>query len=159
MRFSIRKATFSDANEIAVNWKEMMAFHYPYNPRANVLKKDARARYVRFLKKNMKSTKAAVFVAIAEGKILGHAMVEKKKLPPIYELDTEAYVDELYIRKPYRGKGIGTRLLSECEEWARGMKCDYLGLSSHVKNKNAIGVYRDFGLFEHHFKMIKFLNP
>ena len=43
-----------------------------------------------------------------------------EKIPnPAAETECYAYITNFYVREQYRGKGIGTRLLSEALSWAR----------------------------------------
>jgi len=41
-----------------------------------------------------------------------------------------AFVDEIVIRSDLRGKGIGTTLMSEFEDWAKAQSCCLIGLAT-----------------------------
>jgi ribosomal-protein-alanine N-acetyltransferase len=85
-------------------------------------------------------------------------MVQVNKVPPIYLHDKEAYVCEIIVEDDYRGKGIGTSLLEEVEAWARKKKMYSIGLTVHIANPEALSVYSEFGLKEHHLKMAKIVK-
>ncbi|MCX6767937.1 MAG: GNAT family N-acetyltransferase [Candidatus Micrarchaeota archaeon] len=156
--FSIRRAERGDSAEIAGNWTALMGQNRRFNPRLLALKPDSLAVYKKFLEKQFSSKKARVFVAEADGKVIGHVMVSVKKLPPVYAIDTEAYVDELFVKERFRGKGVGTALLREAEKWAKQMGLREFSLATNVKNTRAQKVYRDFGFGGLNLKLVKFLG-
>ena len=158
MEFWIRKATLRDMNAVVENWIALMETHYSYSLDIYRVKRNYVAIYKRFLKKQIASEKSAVFVAEAKGGIVGHAMVEKKKLPKVYLTDKEAYVGELFVRKPFRGNRIGTALLEQAEKWAKENKLSQFSLTSDVRNRRALRTYRKFGLIAHQFKLTKKLR-
>ncbi len=183
MKINIRKAKTSDMPAIIENWLGLMDQNKAFNPEAFRRKPNHLEIYKRFLLKQIKGRISAVYVAeeigtatsnsrgsvfhVAEGigaatgnaggsgKIIGHIMLEIKKIPPIYEIDREAYVDELFVKDGFRGKGIGTSLLKEAEAWARRKGLRQLGLLANVKNDRARKVYAKFGLGELMLKMAK----
>lgn len=157
----IRKATLKDVPQLIRQWKALEAYHvkhhgygrgiFEYSPNRMAL-------YLKYLKKQMRRRNAAVFVAEVGGRIAGHIMVEIQKLPPIFVHDKNAYVCDIVVDSQYRGKGIGTALLEEAEEWAGKKKMYSIALMVHTANKNAFSVYRKFGFKEHHFKMAKIIK-
>lgn len=58
-----------------------------------------------------------------------------------------AHLSVLAVDKPAEGRGVGSALLSACEEWARARGSDRLTLSALVTNARARGLYerRGFG--------------
>jgi GNAT superfamily N-acetyltransferase len=56
-----------------------------------------------------------------------------------------AFIDELFIREGYRGKGIGTRALAFLKENARVMGVKALRLEVERKNADALQLYRKAG--------------
>jgi RimJ/RimL family protein N-acetyltransferase len=51
----------------------------------------------------------------------------------------------LGVRQPYYRQGIGTRLLTACEEWARAQRLQRLELSVMAHNFPALALYRKTG--------------
>ena len=56
-----------------------------------------------------------------------------------------AYIDELFIKEAYRGKGIGTRALEFLKDTARALGVTALRLEVERKNVNAQRLYRKAG--------------
>ncbi len=167
----IRKAKESDMPAIIGNWISLMAQNYKFNPEANKHRREYVQVYERFLLKQIRGRISTVLVAEAasaaegnpqekamgDGEIIGHIMLEIKKIPPVYEIEREGYVDELFVKEGFRGKKIGTMLLKEGESWARKKGMRQFGLMANVKNTRARQVYLKFGLADLTTKMIKLL--
>lgn len=56
-----------------------------------------------------------------------------------------AFVDELFVKKEHRGKGIGTRALEFLKETARTMGVNALRLEVERKNADALQLYKKAG--------------
>lgn len=154
----VRKATLKDIPRIAQLWKALVAYHtkhHGYGKGIFKYREGKEALHLKYLKKQIRGRNSVVFVAEAGGKVTGYIMVEVQKLPPIYLHDKNAYVCDLVVDSQYRGKGIGTALLEEAEEWARKKKMYSISLMVHTANDNALALYRNFGFRGHHLKMAK----
>lgn len=55
------------------------------------------------------------------------------------------YMDDLYIKEKYRGKGIGTLLINEVIKYAEKEKCDRLRWQVSQWNEHAISFYKSLG--------------
>ncbi len=65
----------------------------------------------------------------------------------------DAFIDELYVRKSHRGRGIGTRALETAQEAAAGLRVNALHLEVGRDNTAALRLYRRWG-FEEHDRML-----
>ncbi|MFC2154594.1 GNAT family N-acetyltransferase [Candidatus Altiarchaeota archaeon] len=153
----IRKATVKDIKEIVPLWIDLLDFHKKFSKRMYRFKKNYVEIYKKFLDKCLRARNAQVFVAEKDGKVIGHCIVRIKDIPPIYEVDREAWVDEIVVKKEFRGKGAGKKLLAASEQWAKERGLKELSLTVHSKNKKAIESYTKNGLHQHHIKMSKWL--
>lgn len=61
----------------------------------------------------------------------------------------DAFIDEIYIREPSRGQGIGTHALSFAEERCRALGVRALHLEVERANSGAYNVYRRVGFVDH----------
>ncbi|MFA5045776.1 MAG: GNAT family N-acetyltransferase [Paludibacter sp.] len=55
------------------------------------------------------------------------------------------YMDDLYVRPAYRGKGVGTLLINEVIAFAKAENCKKLHWQVSGWNKPAIGFYESLG--------------
>lgn len=72
----------------------------------------------------------------------------------------DAMLDELYLREPYRGQGLGPPALQFAEQLCREQGLCVLLLEVERKNARALGVYRQAGYVERdRHLMAKWLQP
>lgn len=156
---AIRRARPPDMPKIIRLWKALMHHHRRFGHGRGIFeyRKDAPALYGKFLARQLRRRNAAVFVAEAGGRIVGHVMVESKKVPPVYVHSSEAYVDEIMVEKRWRRRGIGKSLLAKAAAWARGKKLYSIALNVHARNAEATAAYEKSGFAGHHIKMAKVL--
>lgn len=55
------------------------------------------------------------------------------------------YMDDLYVRADYRGKGVGTLLINKVIDYAKETKCHILSWQVSYWNKPAIDFYKNLG--------------
>jgi len=61
----------------------------------------------------------------------------------------DAFIDEVYIRAEYRGRGIGSQTISFAEEECRTLGVRALHLEVERENTNAQRLYRKVGFIDH----------
>ncbi|MDT7542235.1 MAG: hypothetical protein QOE33_2139 [Acidobacteriota bacterium] len=72
----------------------------------------------------------------------------------------DAFVDELFLREEFRGRGIGTRALTVAEETCRAGNVRALHLEVERANTGAQGVYRRAGFKDHdRYLLTKWIEP
>jgi RimJ/RimL family protein N-acetyltransferase len=95
----------------------------------------------RYLRAVRRSPHAAVFVADAGGRIVGRLSLARDSHP------ASPHVADLglMVAAPYRGRGVGRRLLDEAVAWAREVGIAKLELHVFPHNEPAIRLYERFG--------------
>ncbi|HZR92739.1 MAG TPA: GNAT family N-acetyltransferase [Gaiellaceae bacterium] len=95
----------------------------------------------RYLKALRRYADAAVFVAEAEGRIVGRLSVARDPHP------ASAHVADLglMVAADYRRRGVGRALLAAAVEWARTSGVAKLELHVFPHNAPAIALYESFG--------------
>lgn len=76
---------------------------------------------------------------------VGIARADILEQDPIFRLRPEnrcGYVDQMYVRADYRGKGIGRQLLEQCERWFKEQGLTHCLLHAAPK---ALSFYADQG--------------
>jgi ribosomal protein S18 acetylase RimI-like enzyme len=72
--------------------------------------------------------------------------------------ELEATLLNQYVAKPYRGQGLGRRLLETAEEWAQGQGLPRISLSVGVRNTIGQRLYESFGYQAETLRMTKKLG-
>ncbi|MGG3280052.1 N-acetyltransferase family protein [Paenibacillus solani] len=81
-----------------------------------------------FLQEALSGDRWFIWVAEAEGRIISHIYIELiTKVPrPGKKTSPFAYMTNVYTSPIHRGKGIGSRLLKELEEWSKTNKYEFI---------------------------------
>jgi GNAT superfamily N-acetyltransferase len=98
--------------------------------------------------------KAAIFVAEDNGNLIGYiyGRVEKK---PKMVLDMIGTIEDYFVEKPYRGKGISKKLWKRMMKWFREKKCSRLDIQTYPRNKHALDIYHKEGFIDKVIVMTK----
>jgi ribosomal protein S18 acetylase RimI-like enzyme len=98
-----------------------------------------------------------VFLILLANEVAGYAVLTFG-----YSLEfhgRDAFVDELYLRDEYRGRGIGKRALQFLTEVCAAEGVEALHLEVERSNTSAQAVYRKFGFKDHdRYLMTKWLK-
>lgn len=93
----------------------------------------------------------AVFLAEVDGEIAGYVSVLARV--PYEDLDDPpgeyAYVWDLYVHAPFRGRGIARALLARAEAHARAHGASELRINALARNTPARELYRSCGFAPH----------
>ena len=91
----------------------------------------------------------AVFLAVEEGVPAGfaqcqlrHDYVEGTSHSPV------GYLEGIYVREQFRGRGVARALLSACEGWAAGQGCLEFASDCELDNGGSIAFHRGAGFTE-----------
>ncbi|MGC8558386.1 MAG: GNAT family N-acetyltransferase [Nitrososphaeria archaeon] len=90
---------------------------------------------------------AAVFAARMDGTLVGYAIV-------VIEGDVADFWD-LVVKKEYRRMGIGSSLIAEVENFAKGRGCRAIKLDVNIKNEAAVELYENLGYRKVSIMMMK----
>ncbi|MCX6771310.1 MAG: GNAT family N-acetyltransferase [Candidatus Micrarchaeota archaeon] len=154
MGFCIRKAQKVDVPAIIREWEWLQRESRAYSP-ALQLKPNFKTIYRKYLAKRLKARNALVLVATKKDRVVGHAVANLMGVFAVFVIDKEAYVEELFVERPYRRKGIGTKLLAAVQAWAKRKGVRQLSIMTNTENTRARGVYTNFRMKEFLVKLIK----
>jgi len=130
----IRRARAGDASGIAALCGQL---GYPVSAR------EMTAR----LKQVLRQKNGACFVAEARGRdVIGWVHVSFR---PLLEVDRRAEIDGIIVDENARSTGVGARLLTEAEKWAKRMGCKGVSLRSNIIRDKAHEFYIRQG-YEHY---------
>jgi GNAT superfamily N-acetyltransferase len=102
--------------------------------------------YFKWMVARCRKYSGQIFVAEDNGKAVGFAAVfGRVKYPTPDDSYDYAFISDLVVREPYRGKGLGHMLLSRAEEYARELGISRLQLEVTYDNNKARKLYSSFG--------------
>jgi ribosomal protein S18 acetylase RimI-like enzyme len=88
-----------------------------------------------------------VYLIRVDGAVAGYAVLVLGFSVEFHGRD--AFVDELYLREAYRGRGLGPRVLAFLEDVCRSLEVRALHLEVERHNTAAQSVYRRVGFVDH----------
>ena len=147
MKLLLRKAVPEDAPEIDALFREMLRSIYPGRSVSGY----APGQLDRFFS----GGEDWICAAEAEGALVCFLSLEVHR-----EARDYLYLDDCSVAEPFRGRGIGSRLLAEAESYARSLGLPLLVLHVEKSNARARRLYRrlgylDAGERDSRFRMIK----
>jgi ribosomal protein S18 acetylase RimI-like enzyme len=146
MNVSIRRADPADYQAVCELLAELDALHAEHLP--DVFRKtEGPAREWDYYCGLLADDNVAVFVAEADGRVVGLAHVAIREAPaiPIFVPRRYAVVDAIGVRSGFRRRGIGRRLLDAVHAWAVEKGASSVELNVHEFNQEAIAFYRAVG--------------
>lgn len=141
----IRKAKLSDLPNIFKMWKKLIAHHRRKKSVYGKYKKNADSIYKKFIRRQIHSKYAQVFVAELNSKLVAHALFIVSKFPPVFLVDRELGLGEIFVEEKFRKKGIAQRLMKEGQKWGKKKGLKYANLEVHAWNEDALNAYKKAG--------------
>ena len=131
---TIRDATKEDIQTIADYCIALLEQHYELDTNFKPNDK-ARESYFSFLIKAIKSDENKVLVADLNNCVIGYALGEIKKQPPVFALEKYGFISDVYVIDKYRKQGISKQLFGELYLWFKKKGLSLVELSVHLKIK------------------------
>ena len=114
--------------------------------------------YLAAMLEDCAETSGRVFVAEADGAVIGFVSVLGKVTPTADEsLEPHAYVSDLVVRTGERGHGIGAKLMAQAEAFACEAGVARLKVGVLVRNARTAAFYRRCGFRDYATQMVKTL--
>jgi len=149
----IRAATIKDFKKLKDIKLESKKYEMQYSDSLKPLNKTIDI-YFEYFKAELNKKNSSVFIAI-DKKPIGIIIATYFVPLRISKFTRKGYVSNLYIKKNYRYKGIGKKLLNISLKWLKENNVKYISLEIHLKNKNALKFYRDLGFKDYTLKLAK----
>ena len=134
MKIEYRKAIEQDIPKTVELWKEFIDFHKARDPFFS-RSKDGPENFGKFILENMSKDDAIVYIAEANGELVGHILATIQSYPPAFEIKRYGLVNDLAIASGYRRKGIGEHLLGMVKEWFAGKGMKRLEIEVAISNE------------------------
>ena len=149
----IRKATIKDFEKLKDIKLESKKDEMKYSDSLKPLSKTIDI-YFEYFKDELKKKNSTVFIA-EDKKPIGIIIATFFQPLRISKFARKGYVSNLYVKKNYRNRGIGKKLLHTSLKWLKENNIKYISLEIHLDNKKALKFYRDLGFKDYTLKLAK----
>lgn len=149
-----------DAEQIARCIEELQDYERELEPN-RVPGQAIASRYLAELLTACAEKKGAIFVAVADVEVIaGFVCIWLEHEADMYltTLVDYAYISDLIVRAPYRGRGIGQALLARAEAHARQVHAHTLRLNVLAANATAQRSYHYAGFRDYELSLLKRLD-
>jgi len=149
----IRKATIEDFEKLKDIKLESKKDEMTYSNSLKPLSKTIDI-YFEYFKAELRKKNSSVFIA-EDKKPIGIIIATYFQPLRISKFTRKGYVSNLYVKKKYRNKGTGKKLLDISLKWLKENNVKYISLEIHLENKKALKFYRDLGFKDYTLKLAK----
>jgi len=147
MDFAIRPGIEEDLPDMLRLWREMMDFHARVEPRFRPLPLPAGEQaWEKHLRESVWGDKDwRVFVAEAEGELIGQIMGVVRDQVPVFEPERYGYVTDIVVDPAAQGSGVGQTLFEALKAWFRERGVSHLELQVAYNNPVSQAFWRAMG--------------
>ncbi|HUV45393.1 MAG TPA: GNAT family N-acetyltransferase [Dehalococcoidales bacterium] len=117
-------------------WKEFMDFHKDIDPHWTRAE-DGQIHFENRVQESIVSEDALVLVVLAENRVVGYSLSEKRKNPPVLAEQEYGYISDMAVTANSHRQGIGEQMLARILQWFESHSVDRIELS--VASANEIG--------------------
>ena len=153
MKITVRKAKASDVGAIAYSWAGLIDYHENIDLSYYKRSKNAMDNYKRFVRRCLKDRNKEFYVALLDGKVVGHIGLDIKHRPPIFSVVKYGYIIDAFVLERFRKKGVLKALLKEAEKWFRKKKVSFVEMRISAKDDSGMKIWHKVG-FEERVKMM-----
>ena len=157
---TIAEAKQKDVPLIVKMWKEFQTYHcdslLKRDPglKPHLEKKcDAEQVFWNYIQGKLESRDAGVLLAYVEGKPAGYCIHLVENTLPIFKMQQIGYIGDLYVREPFRGKGVSTMLRDNAFIWFRRKGLSHVSIKIYPGNARARAIYEKWGFAVYHTEM------
>lgn len=125
-------------------WWEFICFHTDIEPLFAPLDNAAADFEKEFLRKEMKSEKSLVQIALDGERVIGYSISDLQDIPGS-KIGRCGYINHLHVDKDYRRQGIGEKMYEEIIKWFHEKGIKVVELQLTAKNEVACSFWRKLG--------------
>ena len=145
MDITIRLASIADLDQVGRIFAEENRYHVELLPeRFRVVEPIITHEWFASV---LSTSTQALFVAEVDGQAVGVLLLREMQSPedPIFRLRRYVTIEEIALSQPYRGRGIGRRLVKQAEQWALERGIGQIEVDVWERNQPAIAFYERLG--------------
>lgn len=155
----IRKVTIEDTEQIVRLMDEFNTYYYENKIFPEEFKplweyKDKNKTFQEAAEEWLAGSEFIMFAAEENGQLIGYicGQVKDRKVRVI---DKEGYINDWFVSKDWRHKGVGMQLYTNLLGEFKKQGCNRLGLLTNVHNKETIDFYHKLGFIDDSINMVQ----
>lgn len=137
---TIRKARLRDAERVSELAIGLLKYHAKFD-KSFAPHPEGGKRYENYFRRCVRSPNKLLLVAEVEGIIVGYQLGSIMKKPPVLKMGAYGYLDDAFVVKAYRGRGIATAMIQELLKWFRSRKLRVAEMIVHADNSLALSAW------------------
>jgi len=157
MKTSIRKCTLDELKTLLeISYETFVDAFQSMNIKETMDKYVEEAFNMEKLEEELRNMDSRFFFLYADDELAGYLKINESPSQTDINNPDSIEVERIYIKKEFKGKGLGRQLINYAIQLAKEMKKNYVWLGVWEKNINAIAFYKRLGFYEdgrHPFKM------
>jgi len=154
MTIKIKKASLKDLEAIYCLNVVLAKYELKFDPvRKKPREKRGFRRGQEELRKKLKKKDCQFLIAEDKRKPVGFIEGCIKKSPSIYKYPRKGEIGPTFVKREYRNKDIGKKLVKGMLNWFKSRKVKWAQITTHAKNINAITFWKKMGFKEYSIRM------
>jgi len=145
MKFNVRKAKLSDAEDIAKLYFQFWEPHKEVDPLLEFNRKLTLKNQIEFAKKDIRKRNNYIFVADLNGKVIGFIEFFIKKNEDCFKIKKYGYINSATTHKDYRGKVVVKALTNEALKFLKNKGIKYVRTNVYNSNRVAMKTWTKLG--------------
>ena len=141
---AIRRADYSDADELCAMWLELLRHMAGVDDRLSV-SGDAAKRWRADFPIWLRDDGRLICIAESDGQAVGYVSAALAWPIPVFAQVREVYVDEIYVRPALRRRGVGSRLVRHVVDWASFHDVKRLRLHTPHRATDSLAFWKSLG--------------
>lgn len=141
---TIRAARAADRATAIELWAALHREHEAHDARYRIAE-DAAQRWATDIREWIRSPQDGVWLADAENAVVGLLTAHLYEPTPTFQPLLFLYVDDLYVRPPWRGSGVGRALLDAATAWGKERGAVEVRAGVLASNPSARGFWQAVG--------------
>ena len=116
-------------------------------------------KLIEWMKRRLTSPNAFLFVALNEQRPIGYVFgwIERKS-KNYWKVWKHGYICDIFVKKEFRRKGIGSALLEKAEEWFKRKEIEMIVSEVYAENAVSLNFHRARSFEEYYVMMRKFVS-
>jgi len=155
----VREAHLKDASSIVDMWKDFMEEHdelvFKANPRIKsyiqkyLKRKEVAANlFKEYVQENIRADDARVLLVEVEGDPVGYCLTRIQSTIPIFIVEKIGFINDLFVRKEFRGMGLSSQLKNETIKWLKKKGITHVSVAVFADNEHARKIYKKWGFLD-----------